>query len=365
MRNSPFAVAGLFPNYGLRRHLASKRLRGAEGLLVTNMVNVRYLTGFSGSSGFLLISAKEAVFATDFRYQEQAKNEVTDCEISIIKDKMGAIKKLSRKLSIASLGVESGISWEQYDKLRRAGLRPKPIKSAVEKARQIKDGHEIILIKEAVRRAEGAFRRVLPRVKAGVTEISIALRLEGEVKKSGSNRLPFDIIVASGANGAMPHARASDKRLAPGDLIVIDWGAEAGGYFSDITRTLLVKGGPNAAKSRGIYETVLRANRAATASVRPGASMREIDKSARDVIKKAGWAESFGHGTGHGVGLDVHELPSVSYKSGVKAAEGMVFTIEPGIYVPGFGGVRIEDMAYVTESGAQVLTSLPAGLRVV
>ncbi|MDP2277509.1 MAG: M24 family metallopeptidase, partial [Nitrospirota bacterium] len=209
-----------------------------------------------------------------------------------------------------------------------------------------------------------AFLAVKPYIKTGAKEKRLAMMLEENLKREGCKCIPFDIIVASGRNSSMPHAKPSEKRLDTGDLVVIDWGGEAGGYFSDMTRTLLMRG-DDTGKKKEIYKIVLDANRKAVSAISPGIDSREIDNSARDVIKKAGYAGFFGHGTGHGVGLQVHESPHITWNRKERIREGMVFTIEPGIYVPGVGGVRIEDMVLVKPKGAEVLTRLPRKLEVI
>jgi Xaa-Pro aminopeptidase len=198
-----------------------------------------------------------------------------------------------------------------------------------------------------------------------VRERTIALRLEDRLKKMGCRRIPFGIIVASGENSALPHAVATERKLAPGDLVVIDWGGEAGGYCSDMTRTLLIKGGGGTGRKRRIYNLVLEANRKAVGTVAPGVQAGRVDSAARDAIEEAGYGRCFGHALGHGVGLEVHELPRIARGRKGRLREGMVFTVEPGVYVPGLGGVRIEDMVAVGQGGAELLTTLPRGLEAV
>jgi Xaa-Pro aminopeptidase len=246
----------------------------------------------------------------------------------------------------------------------RSGIRLKPMAAVIETLRAVKDMEEITLITEAIRRAEGAFLDIKPYIKSGRSEAEIASRLEDRLKKRGCKKIAFDIIVASGNNSALPHARASDRRLSPGDLVVLDWGGEAEGYFSDMTRTLLVKA-ENISKQKELYNTVLEANRAAISAAANNGCSRDIDKAARDLIKKAGYGEFFGHGTGHGVGLEVHELPHITWTKNGILRQNMVFTIEPGIYMPGFGGVRIEDMLLLKEKGCKTLTTLPKKLEII
>jgi len=342
-----------------------KSFKGIDALLVTDINNVRYLTGFGGSSGFLLITKKENFFLTDFRYKEQARREVKAWDILVEKGKRaGTVSILAKKLGIRKLGFESSVSYGFFDSLSKKGLALKPVRDLVGRLRIVKDEREKVAIKEAVRRAESAFLEVKPYIKKGVRENEIARMLEERLKRKGCKTLPFAIIVASGRNSAMPHARPSEKKLNAGDLVVIDWGGEAEGYFSDMTRTLLVKGA-DIGQKKEIYGIVLEANKKAVSTVSPGANGREIDNSARDVIKKAGYAEFFGHGTGHGIGLQVHELPHITWNRKEPIKEGMVFTIEPGIYVPEVGGVRIEDMVFVKPEGAEVLTKLSRKLEVI
>jgi Xaa-Pro aminopeptidase len=345
----------------LRETLRRKRL---DGLLVTDINNVRYLTGFSGTSGFALITGKEAFFATDFRYMEQATEEVKGWDIVIEKGKRTrTIQDLSKKNRVSRLGFESSVSYAFYERLSRTGLELHVAEELVENLRKRKDRSEINSIREAVRRAEAAFLDVKPYIRCGTREVTIALRLEERLKKRGCRRIPFDVIVASGPNSVMPHARPTERKLIKGDLLVIDWGGEADGYFSDMTRTFLMKGGSMSSEKKKIYRTVLGANRKAAGSICPGLESRKIDEVARNTIRKAGYGEFFGHGTGHGVGLQVHESPRITWSVSEIIMENMVFTIEPGVYFPGLGGVRIEDMVVVGKKKASTLTSLPKELE--
>jgi Xaa-Pro aminopeptidase len=356
---------------GLRESIFRKKIKG---FLVTDLVNIRYLSGFRGSSAFILLTRKKNVFVTDFRYREQASGELsgtdgrageTDWDIVIEKGgRLKTIRNLVHRFGIGVLGFESTISYESYEGLLKCGVSLVPLKGYVEKIREVKDREELRFIKDAVKRAEDAFVDIKGYIRQGAREKAIALRLEERLEKRGCNHLPIEIIVASGANSAMPHARASEKKLSPGDLVVVDWGGESGGYCSDMTRTLLLRGG-NLSKKKEIYSLVLRANMAAVAAAVPGIETRVVDKAARDVIKRAGYDKFFGHGTGHGVGLEVHELPRVTWTKSESIKEGMVFTIEPGIYMEGMGGVRIEDMILVKAKGAELLTGLPRKLEVI
>jgi Xaa-Pro aminopeptidase len=338
--------------------------KGIDGILISHITNVRYITGFSGSSGCLLITKKNKIFCTDCRYEEQAKQEIEDFDIFIEKEgRPKEVVERAKSLGIKTLGFESTASYQFYRSLLRKGIKIKAVSNFIEDLRKIKDAHELVMIEKAVARAENAFLEVKDAIRPGSTERQIALRLEEKLKKEGCSSIPFDIIVASGRNSALPHAKPTEKKIKPGDLVVIDWGGEAGGYFSDMTRSFLIKG-KGISRKKEIYETVLQANMLAIHSVAAGLSSIMVDKAARDSIKKAGYADFFGHGTGHGVGLDVHELPRISRLGRESVKPGMVFTIEPGVYVPGIGGVRIEDMVLVEKSGCKVLTALPKELEI-
>ena len=342
-----------------------KSFKGIDGLLVTDVNNIRYLTGFSGSSGFLLIARERNIFVTDFRYREQAETGINGWDVVIEKGgRASTILNLAGRFGIKRLGFEVSVSYEFFRRLLKKGLVMKPFENVIEKLRAIKDDEEIGLIKMAVRRAEAAFLDVRPYIRKGVSENKLARMLEERLRKKGCSCIPFGIIVASGRNSSMPHAGASEKKLNGGDLVVIDWGGEAGGYFSDMTRTLLIKG-VDMGKKKEIYQTVLEANKKAVSVISPGMESKKVDNSARYVIKKAGYGEFFGHGTGHGVGLQVHELPNIARNGKGTIKENMVFTIEPGIYVPGLGGVRIEDMVAVNKRRAVLLTKLPRELEII
>jgi len=351
-------------------------LRGVDGLLVADLVNIRYLTGFRGTSAYLLITRDKAFFITDARYGKYSLQTTSTrpptgglgaelYEIVIIKQKLSlVIKKLAGKLGIKKLGFEKTVSFALYERLKKTGLELKPVKGLIEDIRMKKNLEEVQNIREAVKRAEGAFLKVKYFIKPGIKEIEIARRLEERLRAGCLCDVPFPVIVASGpTNSAIPHARPSERKVVRGDLVIVDWGSENNGYFSDMTRTLLVEGGPDMAQKRKIYDTVLRARKAALAFAAPGRKAKEIDNSARYVIKQADYGGYFVHGLGHGVGLEVHEAPGISAVSADTLGEGMVFTIEPGVYVPGLGGVRIEDMVYLSSKRAQLLTGLPRDLK--
>ncbi|RJR21885.1 MAG: aminopeptidase P family protein [Nitrospiraceae bacterium] len=337
-----------------------------EGILITDLANVRYLTGFTGSSGFAVITARHAILATDFRYQEQVRQEVKGWSIKIERtERSKEIKDICEVYNIRRLGFEDhNITYGFYGKLIKRRISLKPLTNAVESLRIIKSPAELSYIKASVKRAETAFRKLIPFIKAGTTERKLALKLEELLKLEGCKRLPFEVIVAAGFRSALPHAKPSDRRIKKGDLIVFDWGGEFEGYFSDMTRTVLIRG-VDISKQKEIYHKVLEAQKRAIEAVSAGIGASVVDAAARDYIKQQGYDEYFGHGTGHGVGLAVHEKPVVSWRSKDTIEEDMIFTIEPGIYLPGFGGVRIEDMIAVRKNRAEVLTSLPKKLKII
>jgi Xaa-Pro aminopeptidase len=338
--------------------------KGVDGIIITDLKNVRYLSGFTGSSACLLISRKHSFFFTDFRYEEQSKREVAGFDIFIEKEERPRlVLEKARSLGIKTLGFESSASYAFYKALLRKGLRVRAVTNLVEDMRRIKDGAELDLIGKAVMRAEKAFLDIRPHIREGARESHLAARLEDALKKNGCVSLPFDIIVAAGANSSMPHARPGDNKIRGGDLVVVDWGGEAGGYCSDMTRTFLIRGRGLAGKKE-IYQAVLKANLAGIAAVGDGVPARLVDKAARDVIKDAGYGDFFGHGTGHGVGLNVHELPRISRLGRESVKTNMVFTVEPGIYLPGLGGVRIEDMVVARGRSCRVMTTLPKELDI-
>jgi Xaa-Pro aminopeptidase len=346
----------------LKKHIKAKKI---NGFIITGLHNIRYLTGFTGSSGLLLITIKDSFFITDFRYREQAEKEVKGVEIIIMKRGMiNTVKRLAGKAGINKLGIESSVTYEFFLKLSKENLDLRPLEGIVERMREIKDAVEIERIEEAIRRAEAAFIDIKPYIRKGITERAIGLRLEERLKKRGCRQIPFDIIVASGPNSAMPHAKQTERKIEKGDLVIVDWGGEAEGYFSDMTRTVLING-DNINKKKNIYKIVLNANKRAISCIYPDMKSKNIDDIARDFIKREGYGHFFGHGTGHGVGLQVHELPRITWTRDMNIKENMIFTIEPGVYIPGFGGVRIEDMVLVTSDGYKILTTLPKKLEII
>lgn len=346
----------------IQKRIKAKKL---DGLLITNMKNIRYLTGFAGSSGLVVITPQERLFFTDFRYKEQALREVKGWDIVIEKGKRSkTIIDIIKKLGLKRLGFEVSITYATFEIIKKVAVSPVPLKNFIEKYRKLKNEVEINNITQAIQRAEKSFVKVKPFIKVGVKEKEIALRLDYHLRKAGCRNIPFDIIVASGSNSSMPHAKYTEKRIDRGDLVIIDWGGESNGYYSDMTRTLLING-PRIARKKKIYGIVNTAREKAILTAKEGVKARDIDHSARDFIKNEGYGKFFGHATGHGVGMDVHESPSISKLSSETISEGMVFTIEPGIYVPGLGGVRIEDMVIIKNGFALTITGLPRELEIV
>jgi len=334
---------------------------GADAVLVTNIHNVHYLTGFTGSSGFVVAGRDRAVFITDSRYETQSKDEVRGFDIVIHRARWTTeAAAVIKDMGAGKVAVESGSMTLTVKDMLESELDGTGIvgsKNLVEKLRRVKDEDEVEKIFEAATRAEKGFTDNLSRVAPGVTERRCALGLETGIRELGASKVPFDIIVASGDRAALPHGIASGRQMREGDTVIIDFGGEAFGYQSDITRSGVL-GTPDD-RQKEIYDIVLAAQERAIDMVKPGVPCREVDLAARDYIAGKGYGEYFGHGLGHGVGLEVHEGPSVSHLSEDTVEEGMVFTIEPGIYIPGWGGYRIEDMVLVTKDGCRSLTSLP------
>ena len=339
---------------------------GVDGILITDLVNVRYLTGFTGTSGYLVLTRKHALFVTDFRYKEQARDEVKGFRIRVERsERSGEIKEITDTYKIRTLGFEDhNVPYAFYKKLSKKKIKLKPLTGITESQRIVKTQAEISHMKTAVKRAETAFRKLQPFIKPGATEENLALKLEELLKKEGCKILPFGVIVASGFMSALPHAKPTSKVLKEGDLVVFDWGGEYEGYYSDMTRTVLLSG-RNISRQKELYYTVLEAHKRAADSIKPGIEAAIVDAAARNYIDDKGYDEFFGHGTGHGVGLEVHEKPIVSWRSNEILKENMVFTVEPGIYLPKFGGVRIEDMVVVKKNSAESLNTLSKKLRII
>ncbi len=330
-----------------------------DGLLVTSLANVRYLTGFSGTSALLFVTPRVTLLVTDFRYQTQVAQEVGDLARVTIESQSlwtGLWQQLAQ-LQVQVAGFESThLLHRDFQRLLEAGSRWqwRPTVDLVETLRERKGPEEVALIGQAADVAVRALERTLGAVCAGMTEYEVAGTLEKALRDAGSEGFPFPSIVASGPRSALPHARSSERRVERGDLLLLDFGAEAGGYCADVTRTVVV--GAASDEQRELYEVVRVANERAVAAVRPGMSGRDADAVARGYIERCGFGDLFGHSLGHGLGLEVHEAPRLARTAEGALPEGAVVTIEPGVYRPGWGGVRIEDDVHLTPDGAHVLT---------
>jgi Xaa-Pro aminopeptidase len=334
-----------------------------QGLLVTSPTNVRYLTGFTGSNGQLLLSA-DPVFFTDGRYLTQSAEQVPDLPREIYSGATKYTDVLGKVLAdrgITKLGIEANhMTIASRDKLAKelSGIELVATDGLVEKVRRVKDADEVAAIRAAQKLAEQALTTTLSGFAAG-TELDLALAIEASMRAWGADGTSFETIVACGAHSALPHASPRREPVDIEGVLLIDMGAEAGGYCSDMTRTYLGLTAP--AEMRKIHEIVVESLAAGCAAVKPGARAADVDKASRDVIEKAGYGEQFLHSTGHGVGLEIHEGPSLSISSEDVLEPGNIVTIEPGIYISGVGGVRVEDFLVVTDTGAENLTSLPRG----
>ncbi|WP_301108261.1 Xaa-Pro peptidase family protein [Sporosarcina sp.] len=328
-----------------------------DALLITSPYNRRYMTNFTGSAGCVIISRNDAVFITDFRYMDQANVQVNRFRIvqhtgTMIQEVANQVKEMK----IRTLGFEkehmSYSQFEMYNEHTAAELVPTA--GLVEKLRLIKTPDEIEILKQAATIADAAFVYICSVIKAGKTELEISNELEFFMRKQGATSSSFDIIVASGERGALPHGVASAKVIEDGDFVTMDYGALYNGYISDITRTIAV--GQPSAKLAEIYDVTLKAQELAVENIKPGMTGIEADAIARGYIKSKGYGEAFGHSTGHGIGMEVHEAPALSFRSETVLVPNMAVTVEPGIYLPGIGGVRIEDDLLITETGNERLT---------
>lgn len=346
-------------------------LEDVDVLLVTQLVNVRYLAGYTGSNGIAIIGPQTRAFITDFRYLEQSAEEVADEFDRVVAQaplELSSLIEGTLPPGEVRLGFEAEhTSVSAHGRLRE--VLPDRVQlvattGLVERMRAIKDPEEVARIKSAAALADAALERLLRGGLVGRTEREVALALETDMRVRGATRIGFDSIVAAGAHGALPHAQPRDAEIKRGDMVVIDWGAQLDGYCSDCTRT--VAAGDPGDDARAIYELVLEAQTAGVEAVAAGRGTREVDGRARAVIDAGGHGQEFGHGLGHGVGLDIHEAPTLSPRVEDQRLEaGNVVTIEPGIYLPGRFGVRIEDLVVVTEDGSEILTSVPKRLTVV
>ena len=331
-----------------------------QAFLVTNPNNVQYLCGFSGSCGTLLIMRQQAVFFTDFRYKEQSAAQIGDAaRIVVVKKSIAdSLAKEIKKAKITDLGVEKSMSLNLF--LTYADLfkvKLVPVGGLVENLRQIKDAEELECLKKAFRIADDSFAELMKIIKPGMRETEVAAHLEFFMKMRGSSDPSFATIIASGPNSSRPHAQVSPRKLKACEMVKIDFGATYGGYHSDMTRTIFL--GKATARFKKIYSIVLQAQTKAIEALKVGVVCRKVDAVARKIITDAGYGENFGHGLGHSLGLDVHEMPSLSKRCVDKVEAGMFFTVEPGIYLPGWGGIRIEDTFMVQPNGLLRLTLTP------
>ena len=333
--------------------------KGMDAALITKRENYIYMSNFTGTFANLLITHDKAILVTDFRYTEQAKEQAQLYDVVQYQGNLNVtLNDLLTSNNVKVLGFEDDyLTFKAYDDLSKKLNIDKlvPLEGAIELLRLIKDSEEIELIKEAVRVADEAFSHVLKFIKPGVTESEIAAEIEYYLKKNGARGPSFDTIVASGWRASLPHGVASDKVVELGDAVTMDFGAIYNEYCSDMTRTVFV--GQPKEELKKIYNIVLEAQKAGISGAVSGLTGREIDKIARDIISDAGYGENFGHSLGHGVGIEIHEDPRLSQQGTVKMRNGMVVTIEPGIYVSGLGGVRIEDMIVINDDKPMVLTS--------
>jgi Xaa-Pro aminopeptidase len=343
---------------------------GCDALLVTHLTNLRYLTGFTGSAGLLLVAPDRAVLVTDGRYEEQAAAQIAAVAAPVevvVGRTLAAQRAALQERSPGTLGLEAEhVSWADQERYSTEWFPAAAVVATsglVEGLRAIKDAGEVARIEAACGIADAALAEVVPMLEAGPTEAAFGLALDTAMRVAGADDVSFETIVASGPNGSRPHHRPSTRAIERGDLVVLDFGALVEGYHSDMTRTIAV-GGLAALDptQRRMLEVVTEAQAAGVAAVHAGGSTKAVDAACRDVISGAGWGEAFVHGTGHGVGLDIHEDPRVSWAADATLAAGHVVTVEPGIYLPGHGGVRIEDTVVVTDSGCRTLTRAPKAL---
>jgi Xaa-Pro aminopeptidase len=342
----------------LRRKFSENKI---DAVFISQAENRRYLSGFDGSAGFLIITPQKAVLATDFRYTEQAIAEAPDFEILRIASSLEWFPDLLGELEIKEVGFEGfHVSFDFHRQLQKALKKKKltlkmvPVKGMVESVRAVKEPGEIGLIEKSSAITDAAYESVAATIRPGITEKQVAWELEKRLRENGSQALPFEIIVASGPRAALPHAKPSERVIQEGDPVVIDMGARFRGYASDLTRTVCA--GRADATFKKIYNTVLDAQSKAVEAIGRGITGHDADYAAREVIDRAGYGEDFGHALGHGVGLAAHELPRLGPGAKETLVDSMVFTVEPGIYVSGWGGVRIEDTVVMEKGRARLLT---------
>ncbi len=334
-----------------------------DALLVSNPYNLRYIAGFTGTAGVAVVTKDKAFFVTDFRYTEQAKDQAKEFEVIQHGGMIYAeVEKLVQQEQINVLGFEEEVvTYATYTVLEETlSCELEPVTGLIEQLREVKEDSEIKFIEKAIEITESAYQQMLKTIKPGMTEIEVATGLDFHMRQLGASGLSFETIVASGVRSAMPHGVASDKVIEQGDMITVDFGCYYKGYVSDMTRTFAL--GDPGEKLKEVYAIVKEAHARVEQAARPGISGVELDAVARDYITSKGYGEAFGHSTGHSIGLEVHEGPNVSSKSEQRFVPGNVITNEPGIYLPGIGGVRLEDDLLITPDGNRNLMTLSKDL---
>jgi Xaa-Pro aminopeptidase len=341
-----------------------------DGLLLTHPPDVAYLTNFTGDDSVGLIARKDIFLVTDFRYKEQVELEAAWLKTHVREGRMGEalaevfvdakVKRIGYEANFTTVGQVNAVEQAIKERAKKNGGPPPelvPLENVMSNIRKVKDDHEVDLLRKSIAVAEEAYNAVREEIKVGQSENYLAGLMIFELRARGAQSASFPVIVAAGANSALPHYHPDDSLVQRDQPLLIDWGAVFGGYCSDLTRTLMV--GRVSPKMKDIYKIVLEAQQEAIRFLRPGVTTMQADRVARDVIQKAGYKDHFGHGLGHGIGRDIHELPSLRPTGGEEELRpGMVVTVEPGIYLPGQGGVRIEDNVLITHSGCEVLSSL-------
>ncbi len=338
--------------------------QGLDAFVFFKPVNRRYLSGFTGTSGFVVLTKEEKIIVTDFRYREQVKNEADGFTIIEQDDTPEKVLgKIVAEYGLKRIGLEKDyvtlVVYEALEENLSCGELIATDDPCIE-ARKIKGPEEILLLKEAVAIADEGFSHISKYLHAGLTEREIALELEFYMRRIGAEKCAFETIVASGLRSSLPHGVATDKVIRPGEMVTIDFGAVYKGYHSDITRTLFV--GEPTKEQRNIYEKVLQAQTLALENIEPGMTCAQVDSLARDYLDRQGYGKNFGHGLGHGIGLNIHEEPRLSLKNETVLQPGMVVTVEPGVYIEGWGGVRIEDDVLLIAGGCEVLSKSPKTL---
>ena len=333
------------------------KAKAVEGILFFSKENIRYITQFCGEEAVLYFSKEKKTLFVDPRYFEQAQTEAKGCEVYLVKEGIKEIGRVLKGWGVKQVGIEAqAVTVATFWELKKQEFELHPLVEELEDIRAVKETWEIEQIVEALRLAEGAFLRILELVKPGISERDLALEFEYLLKKMGAEDVAFSSIVLTGPRTSLPHGKPTDRKLQWGEPLLFDFGAVFKGYCSDQTRTLLF--GPQDPELKKIFSTVKEAQRRAIEAIRPGVPCSEVDRIAREYLQEAGYGDFFGHGTGHGIGLAVHEAPSLSPRSRHVLQKGMVVTVEPGVYIPGLGGVRIEDLVLVEENGPRVLSSL-------